>query len=348
MEDTTMANSTMCENDTVAALPATGGKRTNRQIVRTGCRVALIGLMLIIGTLVARAQCSFTNTCTGIGALAGNTSGDVNSAFGLAALGYNTTGSANTAIGVDALYFNVGGNNNTATGYWALYGNTKGDYNTATGAGALAAFFAPSGSQNTAMGYGALNASTGNNNTALGYEAGSNVGNGNNNIEIGSTGVATDGGVIRIGTPGAQNFFYAAGIANVNVSGAQVFVSSSGQLGVMGSSRRYKEEIQDMGGATADLMKLRPVTFRYKEPFEDGSKPIQYGLIAEEVEEVYPDLVARSADGQVETVKYQALDSMLLNEVQRQQRTIDAQSNEIRALNERLAKLEAALSAGAH
>jgi hypothetical protein len=104
--------------------------------------------------------------------------------------------------------------------------------------------------------------------------------------------------------------------------------SATGQLGTVSSSRRYKEDIHDMGDASRDLMRLRPVTFRYKKPFDDGSKPIQYGLIAEEVAEVYPDMVAHSADGQIETVKYQLLDPMLLNEVQRQQKEMVRQQSE--------------------
>jgi hypothetical protein len=115
-------------------------------------------------------------------------------------------------------------------------------------------------------------------------------------------------------------------------------IDSNGQLGTISSSRRFKEDIQDMGEASRGLMRLRPVTFRYQKPFADGTKPIQYGLIAEEVEEIYPDLVARSADGQIETVKYQVLDSMLLNEVQRLER-------ENRRLEDRLAGLEAELAA---
>ena len=111
-------------------------------------------------------------------------------------------------------------------------------------------------------------------------------------------------------------------------------IDSAGQLGTVSSSRRFKEDIADMGDSSRGLMDLRPVTYRYKQPFADGSKPIQYGLIAEEVAEVYPDLVAHSVDGQIETVKYQVLDSMLLNEIQRQQA-------QIRKLEERLAKLEA-------
>jgi hypothetical protein len=114
-------------------------------------------------------------------------------------------------------------------------------------------------------------------------------------------------------------------------------VDSGGQLGTVSSSRRFKQDIQEMGDASQGLMRLRPVTFRYQKAFADGSKPRQYGLVAEEVAEVYPDLVTHSADGQVETVKYQVLDSMLLNEVQRQQK-------EIQSLQERLARMEAALA----
>jgi hypothetical protein len=121
-----------------------------------------------------------------------------------------------------------------------------------------------------------------------------------------------------------------------------VLVTSTGQLGVSLSSRRYKEDIQDMGDTSSGLLRLRPVTFRYKKPLNDGSQPLQYGLIAEEVAVVYPDLVARSADGQIETVKYQVLDSMLVNELQKQYTTISAQEQQIRSLEERLAKLEAA------
>jgi hypothetical protein len=120
-------------------------------------------------------------------------------------------------------------------------------------------------------------------------------------------------------------------------------IDSNGNLGTISSSRRYKEDIQDMGDTSSGLLRLRPVTFRYKQPFNDGSKPMQYGLIAEEVAEVYPDLVARTADGRIETVKYQVLDSMLLNELQKQNAAIAAQQEQIRSLEERLAKVEAAV-----
>jgi trimeric autotransporter adhesin len=275
------------------------------------------------------------NTATGYLALQNSTTGNNNTATGWNALGANAnTGSNNTASGVFALGYNTTGNSSTATGHNALNDNTTGNYNTATGDSALAAN--TTGSNDTAVGYQALMNTTGSSNIALGAGAGSAVVGGSNNIDIGSTGASGDNAVINIGTVGHQTSAYFAGISNSNVSGAAVLVNSNGQLGVAASSRRYKEDIQDMGAASDGLMRLRPVTFRYKKPFTDGSQPMQYGLIAEEVAEVYPDLVARSADGQIETVKYQLLDPMLLNELQKQK-------EQIRSLEERLAKLEAAL-----
>lgn len=245
-----------------------------------------------------------------------------NTAVGFDALLSNTTGSGNTAIGKEALVNNTTGIGNTATGDEALFANTIGSYN--IGIGALSGF---------------------------------NITNGNYNIMIGSRGATVDDHVIRIGDVQFQTFI--AGISGVNVSGVPVLVSSSGQLGVASSSRRFKQDIADMGDSTSNLMRLRPVTYRYKQPFEDGSQPLQYGLIAEEVAEVYPELVARSADGQIETVKYQLLDSMLLNEVQRlhvqnvaqhkanesQAAEITAQREKIRALEDRLARIESRLAA---
>jgi hypothetical protein len=209
---------------------------------------------------------------------------------------------------------------------------------------------------NIALGLGALSVdTTGTNNIALGNLAANVVSNGNsNNIHIGSQGLAGDVNTIRIGTPGTQSSFFVAGVRGIttfNNNAIPVMIDSNGQLGTISSSRRFKEDIQDMGDASRDLMRLRPVTFRYKQPFADGSKPIQYGLIAEEVAEVYPDLVAYSADGQIETVKYQVLDSMLLNEFQHQQAEIslleqkaDEQRQKRESLLERLARVEAALA----
>ncbi len=256
------------------------------------------------------------------GAIVNPVDGGGTTAVGVSALASNTTGFANTASGYQSLSNNTTGGDNTACGYQSLFSNTT-------------------GSNNTALGYDALFNTTGSSNIGIGSSAGNHSTTGTNNIMIGNQGLAADDHVIRIGDVQTQTFI--AGITGVNVSGVPVLVSSSGQLGIASSSRRYKEDIQDMGEDSQGLLRLRPVTFRYKQPLADGSKPVQYGLIAEEVAEVYPDLVARSADGQIETVKYQVLDSMLLNEVQRQNAQLTAQKEEIRSLQDRLARLESML-----
>jgi polyhydroxyalkanoate synthesis regulator phasin len=140
------------------------------------------------------------------------------------------------------------------------------------------------------------------------------------------------------------------GVTTGNNNAVPVVIDSNGQLGTISSSQRFKEDIHDMADASNGLLNLRPVTFRYTKPYEDGSKPLDYGLIAEEVAEVYPDLVVRGSDGQVETVQYHKLTPMLLNELQKQNATISAQSStvaaqkeQIRSLEERLARLEALL-----
>ncbi|HEY6340190.1 MAG TPA: tail fiber domain-containing protein [Bryobacteraceae bacterium] len=290
------------------------------------------------------------NTAVG-GGLYSNTTGSQNTAVGQGALFYNTTGSYNTAVGQGALQNNTTGQNNTATGL-ALNSNTTGSDNTANGAAALfrnttgsdnAAFGGgalndnTTGSENTALGSGALNDNTtGTNNIAIGSGAATGVSPGNsNNIHLGSQGLVSDFGVIRIGSA-FQTSFFAAGVRGVttgNNDAVPVVIDSNGQLGTVSSSQRLKEDIHEMGDLSRPLLRLRPVTFRYRKPFNDGSRPIQFGLIAEEVAGVFPDLVARSADGQIETVKYQMLDALLLNELQRQE-------EEIRALKERLDELE--------
>lgn len=259
--------------------------------------------------------------------------GYYNTAVGELSLATNGAGTSNTAVGVESLYKNSTGNGNTAIGDSALLNNTSGGANIAVGSTALEA--------NT----------TGSNNIAIGVNAAILVSGANsNNIHIGTVGASSDNGTIRIGgntnlgDPAAQTEFFVTGVAGATVSGVPVLINTTtGQLGVASSSRRFKEEIQDMGDASSTLMRLRPVTFRYKKALADGSKPIQYGLIAEEVAEVYPDLVAHSADGQIETVKYQVLDSMLLNEVQKQQKEISSLKDQNQVLQDRLARLEAAI-----
>jgi hypothetical protein len=264
------------------------------------------------------------NTGVGYGALTVDQAGTYDTAVGAFAL-FNNTASDNTALGYEALAHNAGGSDNTASGEQALLSNTLGNNNTAGGAAAMLSN--TSGSDNTAYGELALeNNTTGVGNIAIGSGAAASVsGSNSNNIEIGSAGSSGDSGAIRIGTSGTQTSFFVARVRGVTTGendAVPVVIDSNGQLGTISSSRRFKTDIQDMGDASRGLLRLRPVTFRYQKPFADGSQPIQYGLIAEEVEEVYPHLVARSADGQIETVKYQVLDAMLLNELQRQQAEI--------------------------
>ncbi len=303
------------------------------------------------------------NTAVGQAALLNNTTANSNTAVGGSALQNNTTGCCNTAVGQNALANNTTGVNNVAVGQNALNAITTSNGNSALGAGALSAFI---GTQNTAVGtgalgtsgggvanvavgWGALGAATGgNNNIAIGNLAAHNLTGNANNIHIGSEGSAADNNTIRIGTSGTQTSFFAAGVSGVTtgLSGAvNVVVDANGQLGTVSSSQRYKEDIQDMGDASSGLLRLRPVTFRYKQPYEDGSKPIDYGLIAEEVAQVYPDLAVRGADGQIQTVQYQKLTPMLLNELQKQAEQIRRQAEQNRILEERLAAVEALLGA---
>jgi hypothetical protein len=280
---------------------------------------------------------------TFIGDLSGNfaMSGSFNTAVGSATLGGNTTGNDNTAIGSGALGGNSTGNNNTASGAGALNGNTTGTDNTASGVNALTNNTAGSG--NTASGAFALSSNTtGGNNIAVGSNAGSNLTTGSNNIHIGNAGFAAETGTIRIGGASQSRTFISAirGVTTGFANAAIVFIDSDGQLGTVSSSRRFKDDVADMDAASSALMKLRPVTFHYKADKNPSGRAVQYGLIAEEVADVYPGLVARSADGHIETVMYQFLPSMLLNEYQKQQRAIHAQSELLARQTTRIAELE--------
>jgi hypothetical protein len=279
------------------------------------------------------------NTASGVSALYGNTTGGSNTASGIRALYSNTTGDVNTATGVQALLNNTTGFGNTASGVFALLGNTTGGSNTASGMQAL--YYNTTGGNNTASGVQALQSNTtGSNNIALGSLAGSNLTTGSNNIDIGNTGVAVESDTIRIGD--AQTRAFIAGIRGVTTGFATaipVLIDTNGQLGTASSSRRVKDDIADMGEASRTLMKLRPVTFHYKADKSPKGRTLQYGLIAEEVAKVAPGLVARSANGKIETVYYQFLAPMLLNEYQKQQRTIEAQAAELTRQKVEIAEL---------
>jgi hypothetical protein len=270
------------------------------------------------------------NTADGAQALQNNTSGNNNTANGYQALYSNTTGGYNTANGSSALYSNTSGTGNTAHGSWALYSNTNGFYNIAVGSSAL--YNNSSGSRNVAIGNGALLTSRGNDNIGLGASAGELLFNGSNNICIGNEGVSTDTNIIRIGSVQTKTFI--AGISGATASGgAAVFVTSSGQLGTVTSSARFKQNIHSMANASDVLLSLRPVTFQYKPEIDPGEIP-QFGLVAEEVSKVDPDLVLRDEQGRPYTVRYEAVNAMLLNEFLKQHRTVEAQIGQIQDLKQ--------------
>jgi hypothetical protein len=269
------------------------------------------------------------NTAIGSRALQSNTTGCCNAATGSSALVSNTTGAGNTATGVDALFSNTSGGSNTAIGIGVLERNTTGNNNTATGIGALG--FNTNGNNNTAEGAGALLNSTGSNNIALGTNAGSSLTTGNNNIDIGAPGVAGESNTIRIGRVGVHKSAYLRGISGATVaSGVTVIVDTNGHLGTVQSSARFKDEIKPMDKTSEAILALKPVTFRYKKDLDPEGIP-QFGLVAEEVEKVNPDLVARDEDGKVTTVRYEAVNAMLLNEFLKEHHKVEEQDRKIRA-----------------
>ena len=284
------------------------------------------------------------DTATGTAALQYNTIGYYNTASGTGALKFNTTGSYNTASGANALQFNTYGFNNVASGDFALGSNTTGNNNTGDGSGALASNIG--GSYNSASGAGALGSNlNGSYNIAFGYQAGHNVVGNDNNIDIGNEGSAEDSGVIRIGTPGTQTGTAIAGIYGTSVPGGiEVVINSKGHLGVKISARRYKDDIQTMGESSERLYRLQPVTFRYKEAEPDGARPVQYGLVAEEVAKIYPELVVRNDNGTIQGVRYDELAPMLLNEVQKQQKIVATQAAKIAAEDQRAAAQDAKIA----
>jgi len=278
-------------------------------------------------------QSGVNNTAIGTDALAGIVNGGENVAIGLEPLFNAASAHFNVAIGRQALFSTIYGLNNIAIGNYAME-NTVGNN-------------ALDGVENTAVGVNALNANTtGSRNIALGKDAGNAPTNPSDGIFIGNAGVSGDNATIKIGTQGTQTSAYIAGIYSQSVdsmSGAAVSVDINGKLGTTLSSRRYKYDIETMPDMSTMLGKLRPVTFHYKKPQHDGSHPLEYGLIAEEVADVFPSLAVLNKDGTPETVKYQLLPSFLLAGWQAQQKTIAAQSEKIEALEARLRRLETLL-----
>jgi Chaperone of endosialidase len=276
-----------------------------------------------VGALVLNTGGS--NTAVGAAALILNTTGERNTANGTAAMVNNDVGNDNTAVGDHALFSNTGGIGNTAVGFQALFNNISNDNNTATGKFALASNTIGSG--NTATGNSALAENiSGINNTALGRLAGNNVTTANNVICIGANvpGANVDN-ICFIG-----NIF---GVTTQNADAIAVLVDSDGQLGTASSSKRFKKEIKPMDKASEAILALKPVTFHYK---SDSKDMPQFGLIAEEVAQVNPDLVVRDKNGEIYTVRYEAVNAMLLNEFLKAHRAMEEQRKEIDALKAQL------------
>jgi Chaperone of endosialidase len=288
-----------------------------------------------------------SNTASGVNALYSNTTGNENTVSGVNTLFYNTTGYANTASGVRALYQNTTGYYNTASGFRSLFSNRTGNYNTASGVNALwaningdgntasgyAALYSNNGDHNTAFGTGALSYSSGTANTALGNNAGTGVTIASNVICIGA------------GIPGSNvnNSCYIGNIWNQPGGSQPIYINSEGKLGFYGSSQRFKDEIKPVEQASEVIYSLKPVSFRYK-PEIEPTRPLGFGLIAEDVEKVSLDLVTRGGDGKANSVRYDAVNAMLLNEFLKEHRKNEQREATINQLKSAVVNQEATIA----
>jgi endosialidase-like protein len=274
------------------------------------------------------------NTATGFQAMWYNLSGSENTAAGFKALSTNWYGNDNTAVGANAYYRSRYGSGNTVVGAWAL---TNGDvpqnvnYNTAVGFQALTGYYVAD--YNTALGANALYSCAGSNNIGIGSSGGYNLDTGSNNIEIGHSGVSGDNNTIRIGTTGTQSATFIAGISGTPVIGDTVVVDANGQLGTVASAARFKKDVQPMDKNSEAVLALKPVSFHYN---NDSKATPQFGLIAEEVAKVSPDLVVHDRNGEIYSVRYEAVNAMLLNEFLKAHRRIEEQNQRIDELTAQL------------
>ena len=312
------------EGNTALGSNALHDNTTGNNNTATGCNALRFHITGDHNTATGRAALVFNadgegNTATGRAAMGNGTTGSENTATGWQAL-FNNTGDANTATAAFALWSNTTGFGNAANGHLALYSNTTGDSNTANGRNAL--INNTTGSGNTANGVDALYSNTtGNNNVALGNSAGGFLTTGDNNIVIFNDGVAGESNHIRIGSVGTHTGTFIAGISGAAVAGAAVKVNANGQLGVAPSSERFKTEIKPMDNASEAILALKPVTFRYRKELDAKGSP-QFGLVAEQVAKVNPALVDRDGKGEIYTVRYEAVNAMLLNEFLKEHRTV--------------------------
>lgn len=292
-----------------------------------------IGSDAMIGTVTGNYS-----TSVGFGAGKALTSGGNNTAIGVNSLLLSTADIDNVAVGFDALQNCNGGNSNTGIGRRGGGSITTGDENTAVGMQSMYGSAGVTGSQNSALGNGALAALTsGTFNTCLGYTAGGSQTTGSSSVYINSNGVAAESNTLRVGAGAGAgslqlNRAFVHGIRGITTAAADainVLISSTGQLGTVSSSIRYKENVVDMGDASSSLLSLRPVTFDF---IGKPSHKRQVGLIAEEVKEIMPDLVVHNMEGEVESVKYHDLPALLLNELQKAIKRIEVLESKLASL----------------
>jgi hypothetical protein len=303
-----------------------------------------------VGAGALLANTSGRNTATGAGALLSNIAGTNNTANGTFALFSSTAGNDNTAIGDEALLVANNADGNTAVGSFALGANTSGSLNTVIGA--AAAITNTSGSSNTAVGLNSLFSNNGDNNTAVGRGALGGNTSGNNNVALGfgaGSGVTTANNVICIGTNVAGNDVndscYIGNIfGDTSGGGIAVLVNTNGRLGTMTSSRRFKDDIKLMDQASEALFALKPVTFRYKKEI-DPARTSQFGLVAEEVEKVNPDLIVRDKEGKPYSVRYDQVNAMLLNEFLKEHKAFLEEQRKVQEQDATIAELKSGMKA---
>ena len=306
---------------------------------RNGQLNTAVGAATLFSTLHASR-----NTAIGGAALFSNTAGAQNTAVGALALFHNTNADLNTAIGDSALVSNTVGFQNTAVGGWALVNNDTGNANVAIGS--LTAYSNFTGGGNTAVGEQALfDNQSGNYNIALGFAAGTRT-TGDNNIVIGDIGVEGESNTIRIGGDGygggPQTAAFIAGISGTAVVGDAVVVDGNGQLGTVASSARFKKNIKPMDRTSEAILGLNPVNFQYR---SDNKGTPQFGLIAEEVANVNPDLVVRNRDGEIYSVRYDQVNAMLLNEFLKEHRKVQEQECRLQKHETTIARQQAQIDA---
>jgi hypothetical protein len=327
-------------NETLIQTPGTGnffGGQSAGRALTSGAYNTGVGRSALYNNTTG-----YQNTSCGEESMFNNITGGNNTAFGFASLNSLTNGTRNTAVGSGALSLQKTSDGNTALGYEAGFDLTTGSYNVLVGSSA--GYELSSGSQNVIVGYNTVGISptTGNNNIIIGANAGTSINTGSGNIDIGNTGFGDESNVIRIGT--SQTKAVMVGVYGVTIAsgGTPVYVNGSGLLGTATSSARFKTNIQDMASTSDDILKLRPVTFNYKQDIDPDAAP-QFGLIAEEVQKINPNLIVCDPQGRPYSVRYEAVNAMLLNEFLKEHHKVEQLEHDLSEMKDALTKISARL-----